>query len=88
MIGEIANFREFRNKLTEYINKAVKGQSIIVKSKDREVVLLSMKEYRELTGDETEYLLSSEANKKHLLEGKDQIQKGDTMKISTDDLLD
>ena len=87
MIGEIANFRDFRNKLTEYINKAVKGQNIIIKSKDREVVLLSMKEYRELTGDETEYLLASESNKKHLLEGIKQIKKGQTEKLSVDELL-
>jgi len=88
MIDQIVNFREFRSRLTEYINKAVKGRSIIVKSKDREVVLLGMEEYRELTGDETAYLLSSEANKKHLLEGIDQIRKGKTEKFSIDELLD
>ena len=88
MIGEITNFRDFRNRLTEYINKAVNGQSIIVKSKDREVILLSMKEYRELTGDETSYLLSSESNKKHLLKGIRQIREGQTEKLSIDELLD
>lgn len=76
MIAEIANFRQFRSRLKEYIDKALKGKNIVIKSKDREVILLSMKEYRELTGDETDYLLSSEANKKHLSEGIKQVQGG------------
>ncbi len=87
MIAKIANLRDFRKKLTEYINRAVKGRSIIVKSKDREVVLLSMREYRELTGDETKYLLFSESNREHLLEGIRQIEKGQTEKLSIDELL-
>jgi prevent-host-death family protein len=88
MIDQIVNFREFRKKLAEYINKAMEGRSIIIKSKNREVVILSLEEYRDLTGDETAYLLSSKANKKHLLQGIDQVQKGETKKFSLDELLD
>jgi prevent-host-death family protein len=88
MIGEITNFRDFRTKLKHYIDMAINGQNIIVSSKNRKVVLLSLEEYQELTGDETEYLLSTEANKNHLLEGINQVGQGQTEKFSMDELID
>jgi ethanolamine ammonia-lyase large subunit len=36
--------------------------------------------------DETEYLMSSEANRKHLEEGMRQVKEGKTTPISIDDL--
>ena len=87
MIGEIANFRDFRRRLTDYINKAIKGEPVIIKSKDREVVLISMEEYRKLTGDETDYLLATEANRRHLEKGMRQVRERKTEKISIDELL-
>lgn len=87
MIGEIANFRDFRRRLKDYIDKAVKGHTVIVKSRNRSVVMLSLQEYQKLTGDETDYLLASEKNRQHLGEGMEQVDKGDTEKLSIDDLL-
>ena len=88
MIGEIANFRDFRRRLKEYLDKVMEGTTVMIKSKDRNVVMMSMDEYLQLTGDETEYLLASESNRRHLQEGMEQVDRGDTEKISVDDLLD
>ncbi|MDX1410105.1 MAG: type II toxin-antitoxin system Phd/YefM family antitoxin [Saprospiraceae bacterium] len=88
MIGEIANFRDFRRRLKEYLDKVMEGTTMMIKSKDRNVVMMSMDEYLQLTGDETEYLLASESNRRHLQEGMEQVDRGDTEKISVDDLLD
>lgn len=88
MISEIANFRDFRSQLSTYINRVLQGENIAIKSKNREVVLISLEEYKELTGDETEYLLSSDANRKHLEEGMEQVRKGQTVKVNLDELFD
>ena len=55
MIAEIANFRNFREKLRHYLDQTLAGNAIAIKSKEREVVLISMEEHRTLTLDETEY---------------------------------
>ena len=87
MIGEIANFRDLRRRLKEYIDKVVDGQTVIVRSKNRSVVMLSLKEYMKLTGDETDYLLATESNRQHLQEGMEQVEEGDTEELSIDDIL-
>jgi len=86
MIQEIVNFRNFREKLRYYLDLTVAGKAIAIKSKEREVVLMSMEEYRNLTMDETEYLLSSEANKKHLEESIEEIKQGKGKSIKIEDL--
>ena len=86
MIKEITNFRNFREKLRYYLDQTISGNAIAIKSKEREVVLISMEEYRNLTMDETEYLLSSEANKKHLEESREQAMSGELTAINTEDL--
>ena len=87
MINEITNFRNFRSHLSGYMDRVLNGENIAVKSKNREVVLISLEEYNELTGDETKYLLSTEANKKHLMEGIRQVEQGETMKVDIDELF-
>ncbi len=86
MISEITNFRNFRQRLSYYLDKVKKEGAVAIKSKDREAVLISMEEYRELTMDETEYLLASEANKKHLMESIQEIREGKGKAIKTEDL--
>ncbi|MEQ9424100.1 MAG: type II toxin-antitoxin system Phd/YefM family antitoxin [Cyclobacteriaceae bacterium] len=86
MVSEIINFREFRSRLSDYINKALNAGAVLVKSKNREVVLISLDEYRQLTGDETDYLLSSKANRKHLEESIQQFDEGKTVKVDLEDL--
>ena len=86
MIQEITNFRNFREKLRYYLDQTVSGNAIAIKSKEREVVLISMEEYRNLTMDETDYLLSSEANKKHLMESMQEARDGKGRAIKTDNL--
>ncbi len=43
-------------------------------------------EYFDNRMDETEYLMSTEANRKSLLESIKQIQEGDVVKITPEDL--
>ncbi len=88
MVSEIINLRNFRSRISDYINKAMSGENVIIKSKDREVVLISLNDYRKLTGDETDYLFSTDANKRHLLEGMEEIEKGETVKVKIDELFD
>ena len=86
MIQEITNFRNFREKLQYYLDQTLSGKVIAIKSKEREVVLISMEEYRNLTMDETECLLSSEAEKKHLIESRKEAKEGKITRIKTEDL--
>ncbi|MCP4457140.1 MAG: prevent-host-death protein [Cytophagales bacterium] len=84
MIQEITNFRNFREKLRYYLDQTVSGKAIAIKSKEREVVLISMEEYRNLTMDDTEYLLSTEANKEHLMESRQEAKEGKLNRIKTE----
>ena len=86
MISEITNFRNFRQKLSHYLDKVKTDGAVAIKSKDREAVLISMEKYRELTMDETEYLLSTEANKEHLLRSIQDLRDGKGKAIKTEDL--
>ena len=88
MLTKIINLRNFRARLSHYVSQVMKGDNIVINSKGREVVLISLEEYKKLTGDETDYLFSTEANKTHLLKGKEEVEKDRTSKISLDELFD
>jgi antitoxin YefM len=72
---QVTNVSEFRKNLKKYID-GVAGthHKVIVNSNGKSVVLMSLDEYNEM--DETDYLLSSEENKKMMYEAKEQIESG------------
>ena len=61
----VANASDFRKNLKSYIEGvADRNETLIVNSNGKSVVVLSLDEYNAM--DETDYLLSSEANKARL----------------------
>jgi antitoxin YefM len=64
---QVTNVSEFRKNLKKYID-GVAGthHKVIINSNGKSVVVMSLEEYNDL--DETDYLLSSEANAKRLNE--------------------
>jgi antitoxin YefM len=65
-----------RNRIKHYFNLVTESSEVLIIPKpgnDDAVVILSLKEYTALT--ETSYLLSSEANRKRLLESIQQVEK-------------
>ncbi len=62
---QVTNISEFRKNLKKYID-GVAGthHKVIINSNGKSVVVMSLDEYNEM--DETDYLLSSEENKKRL----------------------
>ncbi len=65
-----------RNRIKHYFNLVTESSEVLIIPKpgqDDAVVILSLKEYTALT--ETHYLLSSEANRKRLIESLQQAEK-------------
>ena len=72
---QVTNVSEFRKNLKKYIDGVAESNNkVIVNSNGKSVVLISLDEYNEM--DETDYLLSSEENKKMMYEAKEQIESG------------
>jgi len=73
-----------RNRIRYFFNLVVESSEVLIiprTSNDDGVVILSLKEYNALT--ETNYLLSSEANRKRLLESISQIKDGEFIPYET-----
>ena len=61
----MTNISEFRKNLKTYFNNvADKNNTVVVNSNGKSVMIISLDEYNKM--DETEYLLSSKANKARL----------------------
>lgn len=77
---EVLNFTEFRNNLSESLNKVSACEDIIIVSrgKGKNVVLMSLDEFNAL--NETIYLTSTKANRKRLEEAIEEMEKGEFKK--------
>lgn len=73
---EVLNYTEFRKDLKTSLDKVSNNEDVIIVSrgKDKNVVLLSLKEYN--SWKETNYLLSSEKNRKRLQHAINEMKRG------------
>jgi antitoxin YefM len=73
---EVLNYTEFRNNLTENLNKVTSDSEVIIVSrgKGKNVVVMSLDEYNAFK--ETIYLTSTKANSKRLDNAMDEMEKG------------
>ncbi len=76
------NISLFRKNLKKYIDSVTENNETLIIPRNKEenaVVILSMETYNALT--ETDYLLSSEANRNRLMESMEQAKEGKTVKV-------
>jgi antitoxin YefM len=79
---QVTNVSEFRKNLKKYIDGvAGSHHKVIVNSNGKSVVVMSLDEYNDM--DETDYLLSTDANKEMMYKAKDQIETGLAIPAST-----
>jgi len=73
---EVLNYTEFRNNLTENLNKVSQDSEVIVVSrgKGKNVVVMSLDEYNAFK--ETIYLTSTKTNRKRLDDAIEEMEKG------------
>lgn len=79
---EVLNYTEFRKKMKESLDRVSDDNDIVIvsRSKNKNVVLLSMSEYN--SWNETLFLIKSEKNRKRLEEAIDEMKKGKHIKKS------
>lgn len=76
------NISLFRKNLKKYIDSVTENNETLIIPRNKEenaVVILSMETYNALT--ETDYLLSSEANRNRLMDSMEQAKEGKTVKM-------
>ncbi len=75
------NYSSFRANLKSYLDDVEQNDEILVlnRGENRGTVILSLAEYNSLV--ETNYLLSSESNARHLRESIAQADKGQTSEM-------
>jgi antitoxin YefM len=83
---KVANVSEFRKNLKSYIDGVADNkQTLIVNSNGKSVVVLSLDEYNAM--DETDYLLSSEANRQMMYKAKEEVELGSLTSVDLNELL-
>ena len=88
-MSKIITYSEARDHLKTYLDYVVNNNDpvFITRKNGEEAVLISKKDYDSI--EETEYLLTSHANKKYLLESINSVNNGDWREwksFSIDDL--
>lgn len=73
---QVVNYSEFRKHLKENLDSACDDKDVIIVSRpnNKSVVLISLDEYN--SWQETNYLLSSAANRQRLMDAIDDTAKG------------
>jgi len=83
---EAVLYSELRKNLKKYFDYAYHNhEPVIVTRKNQEnVVIISLEDYNSIT--ETQYLMSTEANRRNLDESIAQLRAGKTVKMDINDL--
>tara|TARA_R110001592_G_scaffold89458_3_gene263116 strand:- start:2482 stop:2742 length:261 start_codon:yes stop_codon:yes gene_type:complete len=83
---EITTYSNFRQNLKRFLDQVLSSHSplYVKRTNGEDVVILAKSDYEAM--EETLYLLSSEKNRKQLMQGIQQIEKGDTVKMNIEDL--
>lgn len=79
----------FRSNLKTHLDEVSKNSEIIIIPRNNDeneaIVVMSIAEYNSIV--ETEYLLSSESNRKKLLQSLDELNQGKTRNVNLDEIL-
>jgi antitoxin YefM len=78
----LEKFRKDYNNQFEHVFSS--GKELVIRNNRKKVVMMSLKEFNSLK--ETAYLLSTEANRKHLSKSLNQAKKGQVVTVDLSDL--
>jgi antitoxin YefM len=83
---EAITYSEARKNLKKHMDYAYQSNDpvYVVRKNQENVVIVSAEDYNSLT--ETQYLMSTEANRKNLRESIAQLRAGKTVKMDINDL--
>ena len=83
---QVVSYSHLRKNMKSFMDKICDNHEalIVTRKENNNLVILSMEDYNSLT--ETNYLLSSKANAKHLERSFRQIEKGETVTVTLDQL--
>ena len=76
-------YTNFRKNLAHYLDKTEQDceEIVVARSKGRNAILLSLDDFLSL--QETAYLLSSKANRKHLEKSLQEVKTGKTVRFKS-----